>query len=148
MKAILVRAFGGPEVLKLETLADPSPRPGHVILSIKAIGINPVDTYIRAGTYARKVELPWTPGTDAAGIVEAAGADAPFKAGDRVYVYGAVSGVYAEKAVVEFSRVFPLPDALSFEQGAGELMWPVSHPAFSSVGMIQSRPPLFSQLAT
>ena len=85
---------------------------------MKAIGVNPVDTYIRAGTYTRKAELPWTPGTDAAGFVEAADSGAAFKPGERVYVYGAVGGVSAEKAVVEASRAFPLADGLSFEQGA------------------------------
>ena len=118
MKAIVVEKFGGPEVLKLKEVPEPKAGPGQVVVSIKAIGVNPVDTYIRAGTYTRKAELPWTPGTDAAGFVEAAGAGAPFKPGERVYVYGALNGVYAEKAVVEASRAFPLPDALSFEQGA------------------------------
>ncbi|MDD5302561.1 MAG: NADPH:quinone reductase [Elusimicrobia bacterium] len=118
MKAIVVEKFGGPEVLKLKDVPEPKAGPGQILVALKAIGVNPVDTYIRAGTYTRKAELPWTPGTDAAGFVEAAGADSPFKVGERVYVYGAVGGVYAEKAVVESSRAFPLPDALSFEQGA------------------------------
>lgn len=118
MKAIVVEKFGGPEVLKLKDISEPKPGPGQLLVALKAIGVNPVDTYIRAGTYTRKAELPWTPGTDAAGFVEAAGAGAPYKPGERVYVYGAVGGVYAEKAVVEASRAFPLPDRLSFEQGA------------------------------
>jgi NADPH2:quinone reductase len=89
------------------------------LVAVKAIGVNPVEVYIRAGTYPRKPELPYTPGTDAAGVVEAVGPGAEgFKAGDRVYVYGAVAGVYAQQAVVETSRAFPLPKALSFEQGA------------------------------
>lgn len=118
MKAIVVEKFGGPEVLRLKDVPEPKAGPGQVLVALKAIGVNPVDTYIRAGTYTRKAELPWTPGTDAAGFVEAAGAGAPFKPGERVYVYGAVGGVYAEKAVVESSRAFPLADRLSFEQGA------------------------------
>lgn len=118
MKAIVVEKFGGPEVLRLKDVPEPKPGPGQVLVALKAIGVNPVDTYIRAGTYTRKAELPWTPGTDAAGFVEAAGAGAPFKPGERVYIYGAVGGTYAEKAVVEASRAFPLPDRLSFEQGA------------------------------
>ncbi len=118
MKAIVVRAFGGPEALILEEVADPKPGPGELLVDVRAIGVNPVDTYIRAGAYGRLPSLPYTPGTDAAGVVEAVGAGAPFKAGQRVYVYGAVAGVYARKAVVEASRAFPLPDALSFEQGA------------------------------
>ena len=118
MKAIVVEKFGGPEVLRLKDVPDPEPGPGRLVVSLKAIGVNPVDTYIRAGTYTRAAALPWTPGTDAAGFVEAAGPGSPFKPGERVYVYGAVGGVYAEKAAVEFTHAFPLPDGLSFEQGA------------------------------
>ncbi|HAZ08853.1 MAG TPA: NADPH:quinone reductase [Elusimicrobia bacterium] len=118
MKAIVVEKFGGPEVLKLKDVPEPKAGQEQILVALKAIGVNPVDTYIRAGTYARKAELPWTPGADAAGVVESAGAGAPFKTGERVYVHGAVGGVYAQKAVVEASRAFPLPDALSFEQGA------------------------------
>lgn len=69
---------------------------------------NPVDTYLRSGTYTRKPDLPYTPGTDAAGEVEAVSPGSPFKPGDRVYTYGAMNGVYADKAVVEFTRAFPL----------------------------------------
>jgi len=118
MKAIVVEKFGGPEVLRLKDVPDPEAGPGRLVVSLKAIGVNPVDTYIRAGTYTRKAALPWTPGSDAAGFVEAAGPGSPFKPGERVYVYGALGGVYAEKAAVEFTHAFPLPDALSFEQGA------------------------------
>lgn len=118
MKAIVVEKFGGPEVLRLRDVPEPKAGPGQVLVALKAIGVNPVDTYIRAGTYTRKAELPWTPGTDAAGFVEAAGTGAPFKPGERVYIYGAAGGAYAEKAVVEASRAFPLADRLSFEQGA------------------------------
>ncbi len=118
MKAIIVREFGGPEVLRLEEIPEPVAGPGHILIALKAIGVNPVDTYLRAGTYTRKPELPYTPGTDAAGVVEAVTPGAPFQPGDRVYTYGAQSGVYADKAVVEFSRAFPLPEGLSFEQGA------------------------------
>jgi NADPH2:quinone reductase len=118
MKAIVVRAFGGPEVLRVEEVPAPAPGAGAAVVAIKAIGVNPVETYIRAGVYPRKPELPYTPGTDAAGVVEAVGAGvAAFKPGDRVYVY-APTGAYAEKAAVEASRLFPLPAALSFEQGA------------------------------
>lgn len=118
MKAIQVRAYGGPEVLTYADVPAPAPGPGQVLIAVKAIGVNPVDVYLHTGTYTRKLALPYTPGTDAAGVVEAAGAGAPFKPGDRVYCYGAVTGVYAEKAVVEGNRVYALPDALSFEQGA------------------------------
>src|SRR5260370_14337295 len=64
VKAIVVHQFGGPEVLKLEETAKNPPGRGQVLVRIKAAGVNPVDTYIRAGVYARKPELPYTPGTD------------------------------------------------------------------------------------
>lgn len=118
MKAILVRAFGGPEVLRVEEVPVPAPAAGQALVAVKAIGVNPVESYMRAGIYPRKPELPYTPGTDAAGVVEAVGAGVTtVKPGDRVYVY-ALGAAYAEKAAVESSRVFPLPDALSYEQGA------------------------------
>jgi NADPH2:quinone reductase len=118
MKAILVRAFGAPEVLRVEEVPVPSPGPGQALVAVKAAGVNPVESYIRAGIYPRKPELPYTPGTDAAGVVEAVGPGVTtVKPGDRVYVY-ALGAAYAEKVAVEFSRVFPLPAALSYEQGA------------------------------
>ena len=75
MKAICVREFGGPEVLKLEDIPDPRPpQSGEVLVSVKAAGVNPYDTYMRAGTYgARNPALPYTPGSDAAGVVESDG---------------------------------------------------------------------------
>ena len=73
MKAILVYEFGGPEVMRFEELPTPKPGPGQVLVAVKAAGVNPVDTYIRSGAYARKPKLPYTPGTDGAGVVEAVG---------------------------------------------------------------------------
>ena len=64
MKAIVVREFGGPEVMKLEDAPEPSPGPGQITIRVRAVGVNPVDVYIRSGTYARKPNLPYTPGTD------------------------------------------------------------------------------------
>jgi NADPH:quinone reductase len=119
MKAIRVSEFGGPEVLRLEEAPDPRPDSGQVLLRVKAAGVNPVDTYIRAGIYPRKPSLPYTPATDAAGIVEAVGPNVKHvKAGDRVYTNGTVTGAYAELALVEESRIHPLPSKISFAQGA------------------------------
>jgi NADPH2:quinone reductase len=70
MKAIRVHEFGGPEVLKLEEVDTPQPSAGQVLVRIHAVGVNPYDTYMRAGTYAVKPKLPYTPGSDAAGVVE------------------------------------------------------------------------------
>jgi NADPH:quinone reductase len=119
MKAIRVNEFGGPDVMKVQEMPDPKPDRGQVLLRVKAAGVNPVDTYIRAGLYARKPTLPYTPGTDAAGVVEAVGPDVKrVKAGDRVYVNGPITGAYAELALCEESRVHPLPPKVSFAQGA------------------------------
>jgi NADPH:quinone reductase len=119
MKAIRVNQLGDPEVLKLEEVPDPKPGPGQVVVKIHAAGVNPVETYIRAGTYARKPPLPFTPGTDGAGTIESVGADAKrFKPGDRVYTGGSISGTYAQKALCDETTVYPLPGNVSFTQGA------------------------------
>jgi NADPH2:quinone reductase len=119
MKAIRVSELGGPEVLKVQDVPDLKPDSGQVLVRVKAAGVNPVDTYIRAGIYPRKANLPYTPGTDAAGIVEAVGPGVKrFKTGDRVYTSGTITGAYAELALCEESRVHPLPEKSSFAQGA------------------------------
>src|SRR3989441_10525176 len=119
MKAIRVSDFGGPDVLKLENVADPKPDSGQVLIRVKAAGVNPVDTYIRSGAYARKPNLPYTPGTDAAGLVEAAGPGVKqFKPGDHVYTNATITGACAELALCEESRVHRLPAKISFAQGA------------------------------
>jgi len=119
MKAIVVREFGGPEVLKLDDLVDPQPGPGELVVKVRAIGVNPVDTYIRAGAYARKPALPYTPGTDAAGTVLLVGSGVTrFKPGDRVYTATTLSGAYAEQALCDEALVFLLPAHVSFAQGA------------------------------
>ena len=72
MKAIRVHEFGGPEVLKYEETPTPKPDTGEVLLRVQAAGVNPYDTYMRNGTYAIKPPLPYTPGSDAAGVIEGA----------------------------------------------------------------------------
>src|SRR5207244_4252719 len=120
MRAIRVSEFGGPEVLKVQEAPDLKPDSGQVLVRVRAAGVNPVDSYIRAGAYPRKPNLPYTPGTDAGGIVEAAGPNAKrFKAGDRVYTNGSVTGVCAELALCDESRVHHLPSKISFPQAAG-----------------------------
>lgn len=119
MRAIRVKEFGGAEVLRLEEVPDPEPSKGQVVVRMKAAGVNPVDTYIRAGTYPRKPQLPYTPGADGAGIVEKVGEGVTrVKAGDRVYVGGGFTGTYAELALFDEWSVWPLPPGLSFSQGA------------------------------
>src|SRR4051794_14989805 len=120
MKAIVVREFGGPEVMKLESVPDPVAGSGQVVVRVRAAGVNPVDAYVRTGTYAMKPRLPYTPGADAAGDVESVGADVTgWKAGDRVYVAAAGgSGTYAEKVLCTAAQVHPLPARNSYAQGA------------------------------
>ena len=120
MKAIQVREFGGPEVLKLEEIPIPSPGPGEVLVRVHAAGVNPYDTYMRTGNYAIKPQLPYTPGSDAAGIVEALGEGVTrVKRGDRVYTARTLSGAYAEYARAKETQIHPLPEKISFAQGSG-----------------------------
>ena len=119
MKAIRVHEFGEPEVLRLEEVPQPQPAPGQVLVRMHAIGVNPVDTYIRAGTYPQKPATPYIPGNDGAGVVEQLGADVNgFKPGDRVYVAGSITGTYADYALCNTSQVHPLPANVSFARGA------------------------------
>lgn len=120
MKAILVHEFGGPEVLKLEEVQTPKPAGGQVLVRIHAAGVNPYDTYMRSGTYAIKPPLPYTPGSDAAGVIEAVGTGVnKVKPGDRVYTSRTLSGCYAEFALAQEDQVHFLPAKISFAQGAG-----------------------------
>jgi NADPH:quinone reductase len=118
MKAIRVHQFGEPDVLKLEGIPDPTPGTGQVLVRIKAVGINPVETYIRAGRYGPK-EFPYTPGNDGAGIIESVGPSAKqWNKGDRVYVAGSITGTYAQLALCDAKKVHRLPENVSFEEGA------------------------------
>lgn len=120
MKAVRVNEFGEPEVMRLEEVADLQPASNQILVRVKAVGVNPVDTYIRAGQYARKPDLPYTPGSDAAGIIEKVGSSVVAgKPGDRVYLGGTATGAYAEFCLCDEQQVFSLPDNVSFEQGAG-----------------------------
>jgi NADPH:quinone reductase len=120
MKAIVVHEFGAPEVLKLEDLPTPKPAAGQVLVRVHAVGVNPYDTYMRNGSYAVKPALPYTPGSDGAGVIEAVGPSvAKVKPGDRVYMAKTVSGAYAEYALALEAQVHPLPAKASFAQGAG-----------------------------
>ena len=120
MKAIRVKEFGGPEQLQLQEVPDLHAGPGQVVVRVKAAGVNPYDTYMRQGTYAVKPALPYTPGSDAAGIVESVGDGVEgIAAGDRVYVGGTLTGAYAEQTLAEAWQVHPLPSNVTFAQWAG-----------------------------
>ncbi|XP_061747401.1 quinone oxidoreductase-like isoform X1 [Nerophis ophidion] len=120
MKAIRVSEFGAPSVLKLHTdLKVPQPGKSQVLIGVRACGVNPVETYIRAGTFGRQPALPYTPGTDVAGVVESVGDGVTaVKAGDRVFTTACESGGYAEFALATEESVHKLPDTLDFRQGA------------------------------
>ena len=123
MKASQMQAFGGPEVLQLQEVAEPVPGKNEVRVRLYAAGVNPSEAYIRTGTYQYVPELPYTPGFDGAGVVDAVGEGVErVKVGDRVFVAALPAekntGTYAEKVVCDADAVHPLPDFISFEQGA------------------------------
>ena len=118
MKAVVQHTFGDPEVLQLEEIPDPVAGPGQVIVRVHAVGVNPVETYIRSGIYP-KPPTPFSLGNDGAGVVESIGPEVTQLAvGDRVYIAGSRSGTYAEKSLCDADRVFPLPERASYAQGA------------------------------
>jgi NADPH2:quinone reductase len=120
MKAIRVSEYGGPSVLKLEDVPDLKPADGQVLVRVHAVGVNPVDTYLRSNTDNRGPKLPYTPGSDAAGVVDAVGGGVTgVKSGDRVYVGGSLTGAYASQALCTPAQVHELPARVTFAQGAG-----------------------------
>ncbi|HXX99691.1 MAG TPA: NADPH:quinone reductase [Candidatus Limnocylindrales bacterium] len=132
MKAIQVHQFGGPEVLELHEVATPRAGPGQILVRVHAAGVNPYDTYMRSGTYAVKPSLPYTPGSDAAGTVDAVGDGVKkVKAGDKVYTAKTLTGAYAEYTLADESQIYPLPGKISFAQGAG--LWVPYGTAFTAL---------------
>ena len=120
MKAIRVHAPGGPEVMKLEEVADPKPGQGQVLVKLEAAGLNYIDVYFRSGQY--KAPLPLTPGLEGAGTVTAVGPGVTdLKVGDRV-AYTGIAGSYAQMNVAPADRLVKLPDGLSFRDGAAAML--------------------------
>lgn len=120
MKAIVVREFGPPEVMRIEDVELAEPTGTQVLVKIEAAGVNPVDTYLRTGIHAHAPNLPYTPGKDGSGTVEAVGDGVTkFNPGARVYTAGSISGTYAEYSICDESHLGSLPDNISFEEGAG-----------------------------
>jgi NADPH2:quinone reductase len=123
-RAIVVRQFGSADVFRLEDVAIRQPGPAELLVRVHAAGVNPVEAYMATGTYARKPTLPYTPGSDGAGEIEATGADVKdLGPGDRVYIAGdnssaAGAGTYATHAVSTRTQVHRLPDHVSYAQGA------------------------------
>ncbi|MGH7244338.1 MAG: NADPH:quinone reductase [Phycisphaerales bacterium] len=118
MKSIRIHQFGDPSVLKPELLPDPAVGPTQALIRVYAVGVNPVDTYIRSGIYGPR-EFPFIPGFDASGVVERVGAEQKaYKQGDRVVVYRPPGGTYTKLISCDAEYLFPLPQSLSFEEGA------------------------------
>ena len=124
MRAIRVHAFGAPEQLVLDEAPTPSlEHHGSELVRVRmhAAAVNPVDTYIRAGTYATRPDLPYTPGFEGAGVIDAlpeSMRDGAFSVGDRVIVCHAAAGTYAEYALCAPENLLAMPDAIDFTQGA------------------------------
>src|SRR5947209_10942870 len=117
MKAIVFAQTGGPEVLAQADVPKPDVRPGAVLIKNHAIGVNFADTRFRQGTYVVKPKLPDTPGLEAAGVIEAVGEGVTdLRPGQRVAAFA--SKTYAEYCVAPAFMVIPLPDAVSFVDGA------------------------------
>lgn len=118
MRAIQVHEFGPPEVMQVEDVSLPAVGAEQVLIEVKAAGVNPVDTYLRAGRYGSK-DLPYTPGIDAAGIVRQVGDNVRnVTVGQRVFTSGSVSGAYAAQCLCKASQVHRLPENVTFAQGA------------------------------
>jgi len=114
-----VNQFGGPSVLTYEDVPLPTISSAEVLIQIEAVGINPVETYIRTGNRNPPPPLPYTPGSDCAGVIHSVGDQVKkFKVGDRVYTSATISGAYAQYASASERTVHHLPDNTSFEQGA------------------------------
>lgn len=119
MQAIQVHDFGGPEVLVLEQVPVPQPGSGQVLVRVIAAGVNPADWKIRAGLYKppRALPLPFTPGLEAAGMIEAVGPDVTtFRVGQAVF--GPLVGAYAQYALAPVTDLLPKPTNLTFEEAA------------------------------
>ncbi len=131
MRALVCNAFGPPKSLNLEQHHAPLPATGQVLVEVKAAGINFPDILMISGEYQVKTAPPFVPGNELAGIVEAVGKGVSrFAAGDHVIATPA-GGAFAEKCVVDQHLCLPLPDKLSFEQGAGfTITYATSYHAF------------------
>jgi len=116
MLAIRVHNPGGFDALQLEEIPAPAPGPGEVRVRLRAIGVNFIDVYQRSGAY--RMELPFVPGLEGAGVVDGVGAGvSEALLGQRV-AWGMVNGAYAEHAVLPAAKAVPVPDSISFEQAA------------------------------
>ncbi len=123
MKAAYIEKTGAPEVIQYGEVPTPKPGPGEVLVQVKAVSVNPIDLYVRAGTVAMPLPKPFIPGCDLAGVVAATGPQCSrFKAGNRVWgsnqgLLGR-QGTFAEYAVVSEEYLYPTPEGVSDQQAA------------------------------
>jgi NADPH2:quinone reductase len=117
MKAAQVTALGGPSAIVVRDVAEPPRPPGKVLIEVHAAGVIFPDVLKSQGRYQDRPALPFLAGHQASGVVLAAPARAPVRVGDRIVAL-TESGAFAERAVADPERVFPLPDAMSFAAGA------------------------------
>lgn len=140
MKTIHVHQFGVPDVMQLHDADEPQAGAGEVVIRVRAVGVNPVETYIRAGTYQPQPALPYVPGSDAAGEIESVGENVrEYSQGDRVFTTAQASRAYAEKMVVKVEHLRRLPDNVSFAQGAAlGIPYGTAYRALLGIGKPQS----------
>jgi NADPH2:quinone reductase len=120
MRAIRVQRTGGPEQLELESLPVPTPGPGQARVRIAYAGVNFIDVYHRTGLYP--MTLPLTPGSEAAGVVDAVGEGVQeVRVGDRVG-YAMHAGAYAEQAVVDAWKLVPIPEGIGLDVAAAAML--------------------------
>lgn len=122
MRALMSKSPGGPETLSLEEILDPTPKPGQVVIEVKAVGINFPDTLIIEDRYQFKPERPFAPGAEVAGVIDAVGEGVKgLRKGDRVIAVPGWGGL-VERIAVPAQTVIKMPDAMSFEEGAALIM--------------------------
>src|SRR5690348_1634137 len=135
MKAVLCKQYGPPESLVLEDLPSPTPGPGEVVISVKAASVNFPDVLIIQNKYQFKPPLPFSPGSELAGVVKEVGADVrDVRSGDRVMAF-TTYGAFAEEVKTEAARLLPLPQSMDFVTGAAfVLTYATSHHAPREIG--------------
>lgn len=139
MRALVCKEYGPPDKLVIEDVEDPAPGEGEVLVDVHAAGINFPDILVFAGKYQVKTEPPFIPGYEASGVVSATGKGVSrLSPGDKVIVTP-MGGGFAEKIAVPESQAFPLPDTMSFEQGAGfPIAYCTSYHALRDCGALKS----------
>ena len=121
MRAIQIPRLDGPEAAELVDVDEPTPGADDVVIDVHAAGVAFPDALQTRGLYQHRAELPYVPGAEIAGVVRSAPPGAHVTAGDRVAALTMLSGAMAEVVALPADRVFKLPDAVSFEAGAGLL---------------------------